>query len=179
MIKKTIKYRDLDGNELEEDFYFNLSKSELGEMMLRANGDIRDQLKAVIATEDNSVIYDKFKEILSSAFGRRSESGKAIIKKPEYWEEFEGSEAWDNLFMEMFTDAAFAAKFISAMMPADLGDNVEVVTRDGKVEVIDKSDPDKPQVIASTPVPETSPAGTEDAAARRARLEAELAELNG
>ena len=32
MVKKTIKYSDYNGNEIEEDFYFNLSKVELLEM---------------------------------------------------------------------------------------------------------------------------------------------------
>ena len=34
MLKKTIKYTDYDGNEREEDFYFNLSKAEITEMEL-------------------------------------------------------------------------------------------------------------------------------------------------
>jgi len=34
MLKKSITYSDLDGNSVTDDFYFNLSKSELVEMEL-------------------------------------------------------------------------------------------------------------------------------------------------
>ena len=30
MLKKTIKYSDFDGNEREEDFYFNLTNGRTG-----------------------------------------------------------------------------------------------------------------------------------------------------
>ena len=32
MLKKTIKYTDYNGQQREEDFYFNLNKAELAEM---------------------------------------------------------------------------------------------------------------------------------------------------
>lgn len=38
MYKKTITYTDYDGNERTEDFYFNLTKAEIAEMELSAEG---------------------------------------------------------------------------------------------------------------------------------------------
>ena len=37
MLKKTIKYTDYNGIEREEDFYFNLNKAELTEMVIDIN----------------------------------------------------------------------------------------------------------------------------------------------
>ena len=40
MLKKTIKYPGYDGQEYEEDFYFNLKESEILEMELGASGGL-------------------------------------------------------------------------------------------------------------------------------------------
>ena len=47
MLKKTIKYTDYDGNEREEDFYFNLSKAEVTEMELSKEGGMSEYIKKI------------------------------------------------------------------------------------------------------------------------------------
>ena len=38
MLKKTIPYEDYNGTKREEDFYFNLTETELAEMQLEVTG---------------------------------------------------------------------------------------------------------------------------------------------
>ena len=40
MLKKTIAYVDFNGNDQTEDFYFNLSKTDLTEMQLSVDGGL-------------------------------------------------------------------------------------------------------------------------------------------
>lgn len=40
MIKKTISYTDYDGVDRKEDFYFNISKSELTKMNANVEGGL-------------------------------------------------------------------------------------------------------------------------------------------
>ena len=44
MYKKNIKYTDFNGNECSEDFYFNLSASELMRMQVSKNGGLAESI---------------------------------------------------------------------------------------------------------------------------------------
>ena len=129
MLKKTIKYTDFNGNEVTEDFYFNLTKAEVAEMELGASrldadgnvkGGMQDLLAEIVASGSGQRIMDTFKEILARSYGIRSEDGKRFIKSKELFEEFTQSAAYSEFFMELITDADAASSFIKAVMPADL-----------------------------------------------------------
>lgn len=129
MLKKTIKYTDFNGNEVTEDFYFNLTKAEVAEMELGASrldadgnikGGMQDLLAEIVASGSGQRIMDTFKEILARSYGMRSEDGKRFIKSKELFEEFTQSAAYSEFFMELITDADAASSFIKAVMPADL-----------------------------------------------------------
>lgn len=120
MVKKTIKYTDYNGTEREEDYYFNLSKVELLEMEMSAEGGLENQIKKIIESDNKAEIIKYFKEIIKKSFGKKSEDGKRFIKKPEDFEEFEQTEAYVNLFMELATDADAGAKFINGIIPQGL-----------------------------------------------------------
>ena len=129
MLKKTIKYTDFNGNEVTEDFYFNLTKAEVAEMELGASrldadgnikGGMQDLLAEIVASGSGQRIMDTFKEILARSYGMRSEDGKRFIKSKELFEEFTQTAAYSEFFMELITDADAASSFIKAVMPADL-----------------------------------------------------------
>ena len=129
MLKKTIKYTDFNGNEVTEDFYFNLTKAEVAEMELGASrldadgnikGGMQDLLAEIVASGSGQRIMDTFKEILARSYGIRSEDGKRFIKSKELFEEFTQTAAYSEFFMELITDADAASSFIKAVMPADL-----------------------------------------------------------
>lgn len=129
MLKKTIKYTDFNGNEVTEDFYFNLTKAEVAEMELGASrldadgnikGGMQDLLAEIVASGSGQRIMDTFKEILARSYGMRSEDGKRFIKSKDLFEEFTQSAAYSEFFMELITDADAASSFIKAVMPADL-----------------------------------------------------------
>lgn len=119
MFKKTIKYTDFDGNERKEDFYFNLTKAELLEMQLSIDGGLQGHLERIIKTQSQPELIKMFKEIIMRAYGEKSPDGKRFMKSDEIRQNFECTEAYSELFMELATDSNAAADFINALLPAD------------------------------------------------------------
>lgn len=120
MLKKTFTYTDYNGVERTEDHYFNLSKAEVMEMEMSTKGGLAEMIQRIIAAQDAPAIIKIFKDLIHKAYGVKSADGKRFIKSDELWAEFEQTEAYSQLFMELATDADAASKFINAIVPADL-----------------------------------------------------------
>ena len=127
MIKKTITYTDYDGETRTEDFYFNLSKTELMEMNFSANGGMEKMLKKIIDASDVQKIIEVFKDIILRSYGEKSDDGKRFVKVRDghkLAEEFAQTEAFSELFMELATDDKAAAEFINGVIPQSLAAEV-------------------------------------------------------
>lgn len=120
MLKKLIKYTDFDGNEREEEFYFNLTKAEVLEMEISVDGGLANRLKKIIAAKDTAEILKEFKEFVLKSYGEKSADGKRFIKSPELSEAFTQTEAYSTLFMEFLQNEQAAADFVNAIIPKDL-----------------------------------------------------------
>jgi len=125
MYKREITYEDLDGNEVTDTFYFNLTRTEL----LTMGADYKDGyeaiLKRIIETKDMAAIIVEFKKIINSSYGVRSEDNKRFIKNPQVLEEFQQTGAYDVLFMEFATDEVAAAAFVNGTFPKDIAEQVQ------------------------------------------------------
>ena len=117
MLKKTIKYTDFNDVEREEDFYFNLTKSELTEMQLSKDGGLQAWLEKIVKTDNRPELIKAFKSIILKAYGEKSADGKRFVKSEELSEEFEQSAAYDELFMELLSNEEKAAEFINGLIP--------------------------------------------------------------
>lgn len=140
MLKKSITYDDFDGGTFTEDFYFNLSKAELVELELSHKGGLSDSLKKIVASEDGAQIISEFKNIILKSYGKRSEDGKRFIKNQQLRDEFESTEAYSVLFIELVTDADAAADFVKGIMPQGLVDEetsqLELITTPPSPEAV-------------------------------------------
>lgn len=121
MIKETIKYTDYNGNELVEDFYFNLSKSEIAEMELSYPNGLADHITKMTQSNNGAEIIKLFKELILSSYGRKSDDGKRFIKSDEEAKAFSQTEAYSELFMKLATNADAAAEFVNGIVPKQLG----------------------------------------------------------
>lgn len=130
MLKKTISYVDYDGVPRTEEFYFNLSKSELIELSHSGGGGLDEQLKAIVAARDNAAIIRKFKEIILLGYGVRSEDGRRFIKNPQLTEEFSQTAAFEELFIELATNGQAGIDFINGLVPADLAEAVAKLSQE-------------------------------------------------
>lgn len=124
MLKKTITFKDLDGNDVTEDFYFNLSKAEVTKMELSYPGGLAEHLKKVLENQNGAEIITTFERFITESYGKRSEDGRRFIKNPDVLAEFVDTDAYSEMFMELCTDAGAGADFVRGIMPG--GENLDL-----------------------------------------------------
>ena len=120
MLKKLIKYTDYNGVERQENFYFNLNKTELMEMETEVTGGMRQLLEDMMEKQDIPKIMKAFKTIILKAYGEKSPDGRRFYKSEELSTAFTQTEAYNELYMELLSDAKKASQFITALMPEDM-----------------------------------------------------------
>lgn len=135
MFKKTITYEDFNGNKQTKDFYFHMSKAELLE--LAANGNaMADRLKKIIADNNGSAILREFRVLIMSSCGIRSEDGTKFLKTPEAQSDLLDSPAFDELLMELCTEAEAGAEFVRQLIPEKMQKEMqEKLKKQGDPEV--------------------------------------------
>lgn len=140
MLKKTVKYEDFEGNQIEEDCYFFISTSEMTDMELSIPGGWSSKLERITAKDTTGKeIMDTFKELILKAYGEKSESvtGKTIFLKKKNGvplaEEFEQSLAYDALYTELIMDPEKAAAFINGIWPKEVMNEANKHIANGKV----------------------------------------------
>jgi hypothetical protein len=144
VLKKTITYEDFNGETVSEDFFFHLSKAELVELEMSQDGGLSAALTRIVAAEDSKSIIAEFKKIILRAYGKRSDDGRRFIKNQELRDEFESTEAYSVLFMELVTNTDAAIEFINGVIPAGMAEEAAQVA----------SGEEKPPDPALTVVPE-------------------------
>lgn len=120
MLKKTITYTDFNDVERTEDFYFNLTHAELTKMQTSQAGGLEDELKRISKAKDGPAIMKAFENILRMAYGQKSPDGRRLIKGEEVFREFQESNAYSQLFMELLGDDNVSWNFIQGILPPDL-----------------------------------------------------------
>jgi hypothetical protein len=117
MLKKSITYMDYNDKERTEDFYFNLSKSEVMEMEMTTTGGLAEKITNIVAAQDTPSIINIFKDLILKSYGEKSPDGKRFVKSKDISDAFCQTEAYSNLFMELATDATAATAFIDGIVP--------------------------------------------------------------
>ena len=125
MIKKTITYVDYNGNERTEDHYFNLSKSEIMKMEMSVAGGLAEMIQRVVAAQDQTAIMQIFEDLIHKSYGVKTPDGKGFRKTAADLEAFIATPAYDELFMELATNAEAAAAFVNGIVPADMAKQIK------------------------------------------------------
>lgn len=115
MYKKTITYTDYNGVERTDDYYFNLNKAEIVELNNSEIGGLESFLTRIINEENNVEIVKMFKQFVLMSYGEKSSDGRRFVKSPELSEAFSQTEAYSELFMELASNAEFAAEFVNGV----------------------------------------------------------------
>lgn len=130
MYKKTIKYTDYDGNEREEDFYFNLNKAELAELELSVDGGFAESIQKIVNAKSAPEIVAVFKRLVLLSYGEKSADGKRFIKIAndghKLCNDFAQTEAYSELFMTLASNADAASDFVNGIMPKDMNKEAAV-----------------------------------------------------
>lgn len=125
MLKKTVQYEDFDGNTVNEELYFNLSKSELIELEVQYEGGLAETLQNIVKANDMKNLIAEFKKLILLAYGVKADDGKRFVKSDELRTAFSQSLAYDALFMELATNENSAGDFIQGIVPKDMAIAIE------------------------------------------------------
>lgn len=127
MLKKTIKFENLDGDEVEETFYFHYSQAELNKIGMSHGGDLEGYFKKIIASRDSERIIEAFEGFILGAVGERSPDGKTFLKKNgAIAEAFKETDAYSVLFMELLQgDGTQIQQFLRGCLPGKLQERMD------------------------------------------------------
>lgn len=125
MLKKTITYTDYDGMERTEDFWFNLSKTELTKLDAELPGGVLGVLRKIIDKKDRKALVDFIETLILRSYGEKTLDGKRFVKTPEMAEEFMQTPAYDELFMSILSDTDSQTSFINGVIPQSMAKEIE------------------------------------------------------
>lgn len=125
MLKRVINYVDYDGNQVSEEFTFNLNETELAKMELSTSGGVETMINNIIKKRDGKQIMDTIEAMILMSYGEKSPDGKRFVKSREISEEFKQTDAYNKLFMELITDAEKAADFFNSVIPPEIAEEVK------------------------------------------------------
>ena len=121
MLKKTITYEDYFGTVRTEDYYFNLSQTELSDMQMSVEGGLNVMLDKMIQAKNNKDIYNTFVKIVCKAYGEVSPDGRYFLKEDEngheLWKKFKQSPAYDAIMDEICQNETTIAEFCKGIVP--------------------------------------------------------------
>lgn len=131
MTYELITYKDYNGVEKTRKFYFNINKAELIKLETMTPGGVAQALDDAVKAKDAVKLMQFFENIISMAYGEKSEDGERFVKSKELSEAFMQTEAYNQLFTSLLTDANKASKFINSVFPKEL---VEEAMKQQKAE---------------------------------------------
>lgn len=134
MLVKRISYFTYDGDRIEENFYFNLTKTEAMKLQVSKAGGFEQFLKTIIDAHSGKEIMNTVSEIILMAYGEKSPDGKHLMKSQEIRDRFECSPAYDELFCELCIDDQKMAEFVKAVLPSDMEEFVAKMNKKAEAE---------------------------------------------
>lgn len=112
-----ITYTDYNGNTRTERFYFNMSQGEIAKWELATPGGLEEKFTIISERQDPKEILGAFDDLLRMSYGKKSEDGRTMMKKDEYWYEFTATEAYSELILKFFQDPEYAVQFFTDVFP--------------------------------------------------------------
>jgi hypothetical protein len=137
MYKKTIVYKDFEGNDRVEDAYFNLTKTELIDFALDLPDNVSDSIKdkpeqmdekqaitKIFGAFGSKGILNFIKELVLRSYGIKREEGRRFEKSEQIRIEFSQTMAFESIMDEFMKDDIGAAEFVNAIIPSDVADGM-------------------------------------------------------
>jgi hypothetical protein len=126
MIKKTVEFTDLDGNQRSVDCYFHLFTKEAALLREGAEkGDLAEFLKTTVPSGDAEKIMDEFEKILGRTYGVRNPDATFELD-PDGWKKFTRSQAYNALLTELLISPKAMSEFIVGLLPAEIIDQSQL-----------------------------------------------------
>lgn len=123
MYKKSITFTNFDGESVTKDYYFNLTKAEVVEMQVSAEGGLDKRIQRMSGSGDQGYIVTTIKDMILRAYGKMTEEG--FVKSKEISAAFASTEAYSNFFMELVENESEQKKFFLGIMPKEVSATVK------------------------------------------------------
>ena len=131
MIKKTIRFENLDGEFVEREYYFNLNKAEILKLQLSEKGGLDKKLKKIADSNSYGELLDFIRELVLLSYGEKDEDGIKFVKSKNgvrLADEFEQTEAFSELIMELTQNIDEFNAFINGIIPKSLSEQIKLET---------------------------------------------------
>ena len=126
MLKQRVKYQGFDGELIEEDLYFNLTRMDLIELNDRYESkDMAAYIDKIVKEKNIKKLYKVLKDIVLMAYGVKSEDGKRFIKNQTVKDEFAESLAFSQLIEDFHETDTSMSDFITGITSQIKGLNLE------------------------------------------------------
>ena len=130
MLKKHVKYTGFDGEIIEEDLYFNLTRMDAIELSSRYESkDLADYMDEIVKNKDIVSLYRVLKDIVLLAYGVKSEDGKRFIKNSSVRKEFEESLAFAQLIEDLHETESSLSEFVTGITSQIRGMDLNAATQ--------------------------------------------------
>lgn len=116
MIKKTVTFKDFNGNEVTETYHFHMNKAECMEFLAEHSTKGGDFASTVTTLKD----------IILKSYGEIAIDGKRFIKDEKATLAFYQSEGYSQVFMKVGSNPEESDKFIKGVIPGDLIDQINM-----------------------------------------------------
>ena len=120
MLKKTVTYKDLNGKERTETFYFHYFESEIMDMEMSEEGGLAERIQRIIDAKDQASLLKVIKKFVIDAYGVKSDDGRRFNKSQEVKDAFVECPAYSKIYMELLTNDELAAEFVNKVVPEDM-----------------------------------------------------------
>lgn len=102
MYKITKKYEDFRGNDREESFYFNITESEMVDMIKGDPSFNSDYLIYLTKEPSGLAMMEVMRKLIVLSYGELSEDGKHFRKDDQTTKDFIQSKAYEEILNDFF-----------------------------------------------------------------------------
>lgn len=130
MLKRTVTYKNFDGEEVTENLYFHMTKVELVEAEAESGGRISESFKALQENQNALDFMLALKTLIKISYGIKRPDGKFVKRwdGQDVFDEFSASEAYSAFVWGMMQDANEMAAFFNGVITPDMVAEVESKT---------------------------------------------------
>lgn len=121
MYKKRITFKNYNGEEISEDYYFNINKAEMLELEAQYKDGLKAYLETLLKKEDTKSIFAFVKLLILMSVGKKSDDGRLFIKNDEILNDFQYSDAFPTLLYDLFADETLESikTFFTHVIPSE------------------------------------------------------------
>lgn len=120
MLAREFIYKDYNGKERKETWYFHLTRADLLERELGNFGGMDELMKRLVREDKPKEIVAMFKELILSSVGKKTPDGSRFIRSQQIQDDFYSSEAYSQLFCEVVMDASKLREWLLATVDEDV-----------------------------------------------------------